>query len=124
MQGNTQADDATDDEPLPVHADERQAIRDELPADIHIVTFYGNEPMVALVNRDRAASVGDPHAGETVVLVEWHGDDDYALSVAEGARTGTTAGWALTDELVSMHDTRAGAVGAAADLFGEVPTDE
>jgi hypothetical protein len=119
MQGNTETDDATD-EPLAVHADERQAIRDELPADIHIVTYYGSEPMVALVNRDRAPSVGDPSAGETVVLVEWHENDDYALSVAEGARTGTTAGWELTDELVSVHDTRADAVEAAADLFGEV----
>jgi len=119
MGRQTQADDATE-EPLADYADERQAIRDELPADIHIVTYYGSEPMVALVNRDRAPSVGDPSAGETVVLVEWHGDDDYALSLAEGARTGTTAGWELTGELVSMHDTRADAVDAAADLFGEV----
>jgi len=117
MQGNT--DDAADDEPLADHADERQAIRDELPADIHVVTFYGNEPMVALVNRDRAPSVGSPSAGETVVLVEWHGGDEYALSVAEGARTSTAAGWELTDELVSVHDTRADAVEAAADLFAE-----
>jgi hypothetical protein len=119
MGRQTQADAATD-EPLADHADERQAIRDELPANIHIVTYYGNEPMVALVNRDRAPSVDNPSAGETVVLVEWHGGDDYALSLAEGARTGTTAGWELTDELVSMHDTRAGAVEAAADLFAEV----
>jgi len=119
MGRQTQTDDATE-EPLADYAGERQAIRDELPADIHIVTFYGNEPMVALVNRDRAPSVGNPSAGEMVVLVEWHGGDDYALSLAEGARTGTTAGWELTDELVSMHDTRADAVDAAADLFAEV----
>jgi len=119
MGRQTQADDATE-EPLADYADERQAIRDELPADIHIVTFYGNEPMVALVNRDRAPSVGNPTTGETVVLVEWHGGDDYALSVAEGARTGTTAGWELTDELVSLHGTRADAVEATADLFAGV----
>jgi len=109
----------TDDGPPADYADERQAIRDELPADIHIVTYYGDEPMVALVNRDRSPSVGDPSAGETVVLVEWHGNDDYALSLAEGARTGTTAGWELTDDLVSMHDTRADAVDAAAGLLAE-----
>jgi len=111
-------DDATE-EPLADHADERQAIRDQLPRDIHVLTFHGHEPMVALVNRDRAPPTGNPSAGETVVLVEWHGDDDYALSVAEGARTGTTAGWELADELVSMHDTRADAVEAAAGLFEE-----
>jgi len=120
MGRQTQSDDATDDEPLADYADERQEIHDELPAGIHVLTYYGNEPMVALVSRDRAPSVGSPSAGETVVLVEWHGGDDYALSVAEGARTGTTAGWELTDELVSMHDTRADAVDAAADLFGGV----
>ena len=118
MAQNTQTDGATE-EPLADHADERQAIRDGLPADIHIVTYYGHEPMVALVNRDRAPSVGNPSAGETVVLVEWHGGDDYALSVAEGARTSTTANWELTDELVSMHDTRTDAVKAAVDLFTE-----
>jgi hypothetical protein len=110
-----QTDDATDNEPLANYADERQAIYDELPAGIHIVTYFGNEPVVVLVNRDRAPSMGDPSAGETVVLVEWHGGDDYALSLAEGERIG----WELTDELVSMHDTRPGAVEAATDLFAE-----
>jgi len=118
MAQQSHTDDAAE-EPLANDDDERQAIRDELPDDIHVVTYIGDDPMLALANRDRAPSVGDPSAGETVVLVEWHGGDDYALSVAEGARTGTTAGWELTDELVSMHDTRADAVEAAADLFAE-----
>jgi len=112
-------DDATE-EPLADYGDERQAIRDELPDDIHVLTYYGNEPMVALVQRDRAPSTGDPARDETVVLVEWHDLDDYALSVAEGGLNNTVGGWELTDELVSMHDDRADAVDAAAQLFEEV----
>lgn len=112
----TITDNATE-EPLADHADERQAIRDQLPRDIHVLTFHGHEPMVALVNRDRAPSTGNASAGEAVVLVEWHGGDDYAVSVAEGDRTG----WTLTDELVSEHDTRAEAVEAVAGLFADTP---
>jgi len=115
MTQTTTTGDAADDEPLPDHAAERQAIRDRLAADIRVLTYYGSEPMIALVNRDRAPSTGNPSVGETVVLVEWHGGDDYAVSVAEGDRTG----WTLTDELVSEHDTRAEALEAVAGLFAD-----
>lgn len=98
--------------PMEDPADERDAIRTELQGtSMNVLTWHGSEPHVALVDRDAPSEYAIE--GETVVLVEWYGEDDYALSVAEGGITG----WELTDELVSTHATRTDAIDAAADLF-------
>lgn len=90
---------------------ERDAIRDEISdTEMNVLTYHGGEPSVALVNR--TASTEYSTEGETIVLVEWAGED-WALSVAEGRPTG----WELVDELVSFHDSRSDAIQAAKRLF-------
>lgn len=109
-------DTLADDTPADEHSAERDAIRSELGGtDVYVLTYYGSEPMVALVERDKAPPTEYPSQGEKVVLVEWHGGKDWALSVAEGASTG----WELVSELEEMHDSRSEAIEAAVDIFNE-----
>lgn len=105
----------TMDAPLADSESERDEIRSELPDGIFVLTYHGSEPHVALVDRDRAPPTEHPSRGETVVLVEWHGGEDYALSVGKADGTG----WELTDELVSTHRSRTSAIEAAAELFDD-----
>jgi len=114
MSENTNAN--TTDEPLDDITAERDAFRDTLPEGVFILTYHGGEPAVALVERESPPSTEHPVRGEQIVLVEWHTEDDYALSYGYGGATG----WELEEELVSTHDSRADAIEAAADLFGEV----
>jgi len=94
---------------------EREAIRDELEeTDIYVLTYHGGESAVALVQREKAPPTEHSMRGETVVLVEWHGADDYAISVGEG---NGSSGWELTEELVEMAETREDAIAAAAEQF-------
>lgn len=98
---------------------ERDALRNELSNERtaghgpHVLTYYGNEEHVAVVDREKSPPTEHTNEGEQIVLIEWHGGDDYALSVAEG----TFNGWEMQQELVSFHDKRTEAVRAAADLL-------
>lgn len=103
------------DEPLTDISAEREAIRNALPDGVFVLTYDGGEPGVALVEREKSPPSEYALRGERIVLVEWHGEDDYALSVADGRSTG----WELSEELVSMHQTRDEALTAAAELFAD-----
>jgi len=98
---------------------ERDALRNELSNKRtaghgpHVLTYYGNEELVAVVDREKSPPTEHTNAGEQVVLIEWHGGEDYALSVAKG----TFNGWEMQNELVSSHDNRTEAVTATADLL-------
>lgn len=98
-------------------AAERGAIREALDGtDVHILRYHGGEPSVALVRRESPPSTEYPGRGERVVLVEWHGAEDYALSVAEGD-TLPGGNWEIVDRFVSCHDSRSEAIEAARELL-------
>lgn len=92
---------------------ERDAIRDTLPDDVYILLYHGNEPHVALVQREKSPSTEYPSRGERIVLVEWDGGDSYALSTA----VGRSVGWETDEELVVITVTRDEAIDKATELL-------
>jgi len=108
---NPQTD--SESEPLAKPGHEREAIRNELPENIHVLTWVGDEEMVALVKREKPPSTEYPSNGERIVLVEWPMMVDYGLSVA----VGQLSGWELTDEVLETHESRSDAINAAAELL-------
>ena len=106
----TTADDA---QPLNDLSEERDQIFQSLKGtSMNILVYHGGDPYVALANRETPTEY--PQEGETLVLVEW-GEEDYALSVAEGKEGGVS--WDLTEELVEIVDTRDEAIEVAQRLF-------
>lgn len=101
--------------PMDDPSDERQAIRDQLPSDIYVLLWRGNEPFVAVAKRDSTPQTEHPGQGETIALIEWHGGEDHAVSLAEGEMTG----WQLTDAPAETGLTRTGAVCAAERLLNK-----
>lgn len=105
--------------PRPNPSDERDVIRELLSErringrGLHVLTWYGGEPMVALVNREQSPSTEYPSAGEQIVLIEWHEGEDYAVSLAEGDGTG----WEMKQELISIVKTREEAIEEAAEVL-------
>ena len=113
-QNDTTTDDGT--EPHETISDEIDAIHSELEGeDMNVLVYYGSEPAVALANRETPTEY--PQTDEILVLVEWHSEEDYALSVARASGTGMQ--WELIDELVEIVDTRSEAIDVAARLFEE-----
>lgn len=101
-------------EPRSSPSDEREAIREELDGeDIHVLTYHGGQPSLALVQREKRPSTEFTLDSETVIILDWVDGEDYAISVAEG--DGST--WEMTDEVVETHDTREDAIQAAKGLF-------
>lgn len=99
-------------------SDEIDAIYSELEGeDLHVLVYYGSDPAVALAKRDRAPPTEYPMVDEILVLVEWHSEEDYAVSVARASGSGMQ--WELIDELVEIVDTRSEALDVAARLFDE-----
>ncbi|OYR71581.1 hypothetical protein [Halorubrum ezzemoulense] len=101
-------------EPISNIEDERQAIRDALPADLWVLSWHGGERYAAVAERDEKPSTEHPHDGEQQVLIDWSGGEwTLSLAEADGNRTWTT------DQGVSTHDTRADAIDAAEQLLAD-----
>jgi len=114
MAQKAHADGGTE-RPMNDPSDERQAIRDRLPSNLYVLQWHGSEPFVAVAKRDSTPQTEHPGQGETIALIEWHGGEDHAVSLAEGELTG----WQLTDAPIEDHLTRSEAVCAAERYLNE-----
>lgn len=102
--------------PMADNDDERDAIREALRADdrfddIHVLTWFGGEPLIALVKRDTAPATEHAGEGETVAVVEWL-DGEYSATPATGDFAGS---WST--EGVLFCESREDALETAHDIL-------
>jgi len=103
------------------YSDERDAIRNlSTENGLHSLVFYGSEPWIALVNRDKAPPTGHALPNERIAIVEWAADEPgypvggWAVSITTAGDRHTNPDWELPEGADESFEDRKSAVEYAA----------
>ena len=113
---------AATDEPHGDRTKERDAVRDAAREyGLYSLVFYGSEPWIALVDRDKSPSTSHALPNETIAVVEWASDklgyvqEGWAVSITTASERQTNPEWEVPGEPDEMFASRQEAVEWAAE---------
>ena len=107
---------ASDEAPLENKADERDEVRNAArEAGLQTLVFYGSEPSIAFVNRDKAPSTSHALPNEQIALIDWTGGDNWAVFTTTASNRQTNPQWETDTQPDQTFDTRTEAVEYAAE---------
>jgi len=124
----TTTDDATDDPidektdaPHAENSDERDAIREIVQeSDLYVLVFYGSEPWIALVDRDKGPSTSHALPEERIAIIEWASEqpgyvaEGWGVSIATASDRQPNPDWEMPEEPDKTFDDRSEAITFAA----------
>jgi len=116
MEQNT----ASTDEPLDNKTDERDEVRNLARENgLYTLVFYGSEPSIAFVNRDKSPSTSHALPNEQIALVDWTSGDNWAVFTTTASDRQTNPQWETDTEPDQIFDTRTEAVQYAAEQLND-----
>ena len=106
---------ASDDAPLDNKADERDEVRNLARENgLYTLVFYGSEPSITFVNRDKAPSTSHALPNEQIPLIDWTGGDNWAVFTTTASDRQTNPEWETDTKPDQTFDSRSEAVEYAA----------
>jgi len=126
MVAQTDADDGdtATSEPRTEPGKERDEIR-EIAGEqgLYTLVFYGSEPWIALVDREKAPPTSHARPNEQIAVIEWasekpgYPDAGWGVCVVSAEDRSTNPQWELPEQLDVTFDNRADAVEFASETL-------
>jgi len=120
------ARDTATSEPRTERDKERGEIRNIASEQgLYTLVFYGSEPWIALVDREKAPSTSHAQPNEQIAVVEWASDEigypdsGWAVSITTAGKRQTNPDWELPEQPDATFDSRSGAVEFASESLQE-----
>ena len=118
-------------EPRTEREKERDEIR-EIARDqgLHTLVFYGSEPWIALVDREKSPPTSHAQPNEQIAVIEWasdkigYPDSGWAVSITTAGNRATNPDWELPEQQDSFFDSREEAVEFASEQIDSGVSDK
>jgi len=106
----------SDDAPLDNKADERDKVRDVAREHgLYTLVFYGSNPSIAFVNRDKSPATSHAMPNEKIALIDWYGGENWAVFTTTASDRQTNPEWRTDTEPDQTFESRTEAVEYAAE---------